>query len=375
MCLNPVAITREVAGRKYTEHVPCGKCNECIKDKQNEYIIRSMEEAQKRGNVWFFTLTYAPANVPLKVDIDGEIIEEDPETGEVIFSEDSKIMSLNRSDITSWKKRVRTKLNKRRKSKGQSPLDFGYMICGEYGPQTHRPHYHGLFIGLERDDVMEFKQDWESHYGFTTFSYIPSIPVDGVNQVERTSRYVSKYIVKMTDIEDDAVKQCKVEKPRKQTSVGYGMPTRKKFEQMRRYHLCEDMFPGYDVDKLYEMERSDVSRLVREVIKRRRYKISGVSYKLPSYYKKRLFYVKDEFTGKDRASRLQSLVSKTLEMDVRKDYSRKLAEMASHYEDPDAPETYFKASRDLQKSEEIRRQEVSETLFETNLKYIRKSRF
>lgn len=375
MCLTPVAITREVAGRKYTEHVPCGKCNECIKDKQNEYIIRSMEEAQKRGNVWFFTLTYAPANVPLKVDIDGEIIEEDPETGEVFFSEDSKIMSLNRSDITSWKKRVRTKLNKRRKSKGQSPLDFGYMICGEYGPKTHRPHYHGLFIGLERDDVMEFKQDWESHYGFTTFSYIPSIPVDGVNQVERTSRYVSKYIVKMTDIEDDAVKQCKVEKPRKQTSVGYGMPTKKRFEKMRRYHLCEDLFPGLNIDKIYELKVSDVSRLVREVIKRRRYKSGGVSYKLPSYYKKKLYYVKDEFTGKDRASRLQSLVSQTLEMDIRKDYSRKLAEMASNYEDPDDPETYFRASRDLQKSEEIRRQEISETLFETNLKYIRKSRF
>lgn len=375
MCLNPVPITRELCGRKYTQYVPCGKCNECVKNKQNEYVVRSIEEAAKRGKVWFFTLTYNNDTVPVTFDLDGEIVEENPDTGEVFYADSAKINTLNRLDITGWKKRVRTKLNKRRKKNGQSPLDFGYMICGEYGPKTHRPHYHGLFIGMDKEDVLEFQKDWEIHYGFTNFKYIPNIPVDGVNQVETVSKYCAKYICKMRDLEDENVVNGKVQKPRKQVSVGYGMPTKKKFDQMRNYHLCRDLFPSVDIDKLYELSTVDQLKLVREVIKRRKWKNNGKDYKLPNYYKRKMFYVKDPVSGKVRASNLQALVSKTLEMDVQKDYSRKLAQMAANYENPEDPETYFRASKDLRESERLRREQISEMLFETNIRSLRKSKF
>lgn len=375
MCLSPVAITRECAGRKYTEHVPCGKCNECIKDKQNEYVVRTLEESMKRGNVWFFTLTYAPENVPIKFDLDGEVIEEDPETGEVFYADSAKILSLNTDDIKSWKKRVRERINKRRKKEGKDRIDFSYLICGEYGPKTHRPHYHGLFIGLDKEYIQEFKEDWEKHFGFTQFNFINTLG----NEVEATAKYVAKYVCKMKDLEDENVLNGKVEKPRKQVSVGYGMPTRKRFDAMRKYHLANDLFPDMDIDDLYEVYTNGgnekVKQVIRQIIKRRKYKTNGKEYKLPNYYKRKLFYIKDAYTGKVRASQLQRLVSKTMELDIRKDYSRKLCELASNFQNSDSPEAYFEASRMLSDSEKRRREEISQALYETNIAALRKSRF
>lgn len=375
MCLSPVGLTREIAGRKYTTHVPCGKCNQCLSLQQNEYVVRSVEESKKKGNVWFFTLTYRNDNVPITFDLDGEIKEENPETGEVFFADSARLLTLDRQDIVDWKKRCREKINRARKKAGQPRVDFSYMICGEYGPQTHRPHYHGLFIGLTKEEVSIFEEDWKQTHGYTCFKYIPTIPKDGVNQVEATARYVAKYICKLDALEEPLVKEKKVQKPRKMVSVGYGMPTKKRFDAMRRYHLCEDLFPNLDIDKVYNLSVADAKRLVREVIKRNKYKNNGKETKLPRYYKRKMFYIKDPFSGKVRASSLQQMVSHTMEMDVRKDYSRKLAEIASNYEDGDPDTAYFRATRDLQKSEDARRQEMSETIFATNLKYIRKSKF
>lgn len=377
MCVSPVALTREIAGRKYTQYVPCGKCNQCIADRQNEYVIRTMEEATKRGSMWFFTLTYSNENVPYTFDLDGEIVEEDPETGEVFFSDDAKLLSLNRADITEWKKRVRNKLNKRRKKNGQSPLDFGYMIAGEYGPKTHRPHYHGVFLGLSKEDVMEFKKDWEEHFGFTSFSYIPVISCDGRNQVEATAKYVSKYVVKMHDLEDPNVINGKVQKPRKQTSVGYGMPTRARFERMRNYHLCNDIYPNLDPDKVYDLQPSELKRIVNQIIRRRKYrKPNGKETKLPNYYKRKIFYIpKEDGSGSVRATELQKVVSRSMEMQLRAEFARKLCQMAALYDQGDPIEAHRRASRDLCRAEEDSRLAISSSLFETNIRSLRKSKF
>lgn len=75
MCVSPVQLTREICGRKVKVHVPCGHCPECIKDNQNSYVIRTIEEQAKRGSLWFITLTYANEHVPVAFDADGEIID------------------------------------------------------------------------------------------------------------------------------------------------------------------------------------------------------------------------------------------------------------------------------------------------------------
>ena len=373
MCLSPIPITRTIAGRKFVQYVPCGYCNECIKDKQNEYVIRSIEEAAKKGNVWFFTLTYSDNHVPCTYDPDGEIIDEDPVTGEVYFAPDSRLLSICNKDITNWKKRVRERLNKRRKKEGRERLNFSFLICGEYGPRTHRPHYHGLFIGLSRADMLEFKKDWENHFGFTMFKPVSVISTSKHNDVESTARYVAKYICKSLDLEDENVLSGKVQKPRKLVSPGYGLPSEEKFNRMKDYHLCRDIFPHADLDHMSNVK--EPLRLVSEIINRRKYNLNGKLYKLPRYYKRKIFYTRDEFTGKIRPLDVQRLVSEVMEMDFGQDYLRILSEMESHYPSSDHDLAFVKASNDFRKSQELRRKETSEALRETNLRYLRKSRF
>ena len=373
MCLSPVAITRSIAGRKFVQYVPCGYCNECIKDRQNEYVIRTIEEAAKKGSVWFFTLTYSDNHVPCTYDPDGEIIDEDPLTGEVFFAPDAKYLSICNKDITYWKKRVRARLNKRRKKDGKDSLKFSFLICGEYGPRTHRPHYHGLFIGLSRADMLEFKKDWENHFGFTLFKPVNCIPSPHHNDVESTARYVAKYICKSRDLEDENVLSGKVHKPRKLVSPGYGLPSEEKFQRMKDYHLCRDLFPNVDLDHMTKVK--EPMRLIREIINRRKYLLNGKNYKLPRYYKRKIFYTVDELTGKIRPLDVQRLVSETLEMDFCQDYLRQFSELVSHYPSSDPDLAFVKASNDFRNSEEFRRQETSDSLRETNLRYLRKSKF
>lgn len=373
MCLSPIPITRTIAGRKYVQYVPCGYCNQCIKDRQNEYVIRTIEEASKKGSVWFFTLTYRDHNVPFTFDPNGEIIDQNPVTGEVFFAPDAKLLTLCNKDITSWKKRVRSRLNKRRMKEGKERLKFSFLICGEYGPRTHRPHYHGLFIGLSRSDMLEFKKDWENHYGFTLFKPVNCIPSPHHNDVESTARYVAKYICKSRDLEDQNVLAGKVQKPRKLVSPRYGLPSEEKFEKMKNYHLCRDLFPSVDFDHISNVQ--DPIRIIREIINRRKYNLHGKLYKLPRYYTRKIFYTKDELTGKIRPLDVQRLVSATLEMDFCLDNYRLFTEMESHYSSTDPDLAFVKASKDLRASEEYRSQETSEALREANLRYLRKSKF
>ena len=360
MCLCPVALTRECCGKKYTAFVPCGKCEECIKDKQNEYVIRSIEESLKVGNAWFITLTYNDDTVPVVFTDEGEI---DEETGEIIEYR-GRLLSLNNKDIVNWKKRVRRSVEYHEKRK----IDFSYLICGEYGPKTHRPHYHGLLIGLSDADAMKFKKDWESHHGFTYFSKVSNFDIDKV------AAYTAKYITKFRELEDENVINGKVEKPRKITSVGFGLPTKERFEAMRK-DILGDLW-NEDLNKVVEhINPLKLEKKIKQIAKKRKYKRNGREYKLPTYYKRRIFYVKDPLTGKMVQSTLSKMVSKAVQMDVQSDFSKKLIELATRDDIPETYEGRVTASKIVCASEERNRQERAEMLFQTNIAALRKSRF
>lgn len=441
MCVSPVTLRRERLGIPSLEFVPCGKCPECVKDNQNAFVIRSIEEQRKRGSMWFITLTYANDNVPVAFDADGEIVDRDlvpllkdpskyrvassshvdvpldenldfdgdisddsddmpldvyygipekrnewngleyaqldieaenvinendivdKETGERPFN----VYSLNNRDIQLWKKRVRRQIDYHAGRK----VDFGYMICGEYGPRTHRPHYHGLLVGLSDEDVMLFKKDWESHYGYTCFKKISAF------DVERTARYVSKYITKQKCLEDPNVVEGLVQKPRKITSVGYGVPT-----DDRRVALLRDI-AGIEGAELIESDPNDLSnvsmhdldKIVYKISKSLKYKIDGKQYKLPRYYRQKFLYVKDALTGRYRQSALSSLVQKALQRRVQEDFIGKLVDMAASYPDPTSYETYRECSRRLCEIERLERQSRGKVILENNIAAMRKSRF
>ena len=380
MCLNPISITREIAGRKYTQVVPCGKCIQCKTKDQGEYAQRCINAANEDGQVWFITLTYnndhVPSNYRLEdpstlFDSDGELIEDssdssvletDEDTGEMVAKR--RYLSLDREDIKKWKKRVKIRYERKFGKK----LELKYIICGEYGPRTHRPHYHGMFFGLDKDAARMLEKDWNDNYGFTCFKYIPTFSVDGSNQVEKVAKYCSKYCVKVNELEDDSVINQLVQKPRKMTSQGLGVPSAKKMMQLQRYQLCKDLF-DYDENKPQDtLTNSQQKLLINEIKKRRK------ASRLPRYLIKRLFYYKD-FFGNPRAFEVQKMVSRSLQMDIQKDYSRELYEVAAANDLPETSEGLAQANKILQSRQEDRKQELFETLYSYQVKHLRKSKF
>lgn len=107
----------------------------------------------------FVTLTYAPEHVPYSTDED---------TGE-------RLQTLRKRDLQLWLKRLRKKID---------PIPIRYFGCGEYGPETERPHYHAIVFGLGAHQKELLEATWS--IGYVTISEAD----------QRRMRYCAKYTLK-----------------------------------------------------------------------------------------------------------------------------------------------------------------------------------
>lgn len=274
MCLSPITLKENLAGRVYERRVPCGHCLECLKKRQSSYVVRTIEAVRSYGSMWFVTLTYNDDKCPCT------------ELGH---------NTLRRKDLQNWKKHFK---------KFISSQNFAWLLCGEYGPKTHRPHYHGCIIGLSDSDVMIAEKSWSDYYGFTCFKKVPTISCDGSDDVANVARYISKYIVKPDNMRVP-FEDC--EMPRVMSSIGYGLPKDfKDYKNLRDYMLAFDKF-DYDP---YDIKTIN-SQIVDTVIGRLKYQYRGFHYSVPMYIIKKFLYEKD-YSGSLRPSALSRLVSATL---------------------------------------------------------------
>lgn len=169
MCLSPLTIKVSDYRGNRTIQVPCGKCVECLKTKQNDYMVRIVEEMQQAGKSCFVTLTYSNDTVPY--------IEREGKRFNVVWKD----------DIKDWIKRFRTNYERKTGKKG-----IRYFLCSEYGPKTHRPHYHAIFFGLSKCDMQLALDDWTSRFGFVLAKDVDYLNTD----ISVVARYVAKYAVK-----------------------------------------------------------------------------------------------------------------------------------------------------------------------------------
>lgn len=155
MCLYPITIkTEDAFGVPVNQSVPCGKCIECLKDSQNSWKIRLMEEARDHLYVYFFTLTYNDDSVPFAYMEDG-----------------TRVNHVNKIDIQLWVKRNRMRYERY----FNKEIDFKYFVTSEYGPNTGRPHYHGIiFTEVSPTFITSMFRDWSDTYGFVNFSNVKS---------------------------------------------------------------------------------------------------------------------------------------------------------------------------------------------------------
>lgn len=111
--------------------VPCGRCIGCRMEKAQQWATRCMHEASLHADNCFITLTYNDENLP-------------------------RDWSLNKSHFQLFMKRLRKRF---------SSMRFRFYMCGEYGDQNGRPHYHALLFGLDfPDKKVHSKSGEKTHY-------------------------------------------------------------------------------------------------------------------------------------------------------------------------------------------------------------------
>lgn len=233
MCTRPITLTKTFPNGKVKQYtVPCGKCPECRVAYQSEFAFMSFLEAEKRGSLHMFTLTYNNSNLPVAIST----LTEDLVIKVVGFSRGVKqstpwdkkccpvvltnnpdysiCPSLYREDVKLWLKKCRSYCDRHGLSK-----DFSFTCFGEYGEERKRPHYHLLFAGLAPDQARIFSNLWTN--GFSLVKAIPRFNKDGSDAFTLCADYVSKYISKRDRL-PDFVKHGFAEIPRRQSSIGFG---------------------------------------------------------------------------------------------------------------------------------------------------------
>lgn len=137
MCLSPITITVQPkdGGKAYKQPVCCGKCTECIAQRTQQWRARLfMESTVKRQLIYFGTFTHSDDDLP------------------TITFNGIKYPVPSKRYVQNINKKVRIFIQRRKLD-----ITFKYFICSEYGPQTFRPHYHGLFFVTGKDKKL-FKE-------------------------------------------------------------------------------------------------------------------------------------------------------------------------------------------------------------------------
>lgn len=125
-CYSPIKAYRTETGVAFTEksregnfigdiQLPCGQCQGCRLRRAADWTLRCMHEAKMHQANCFITLTYSDENLPAHG-------------------------TLDHRHFQLYMKRLR---------KDNAPHRVRFYMCGEYGPQTKRPHYHACIFGEE----------------------------------------------------------------------------------------------------------------------------------------------------------------------------------------------------------------------------------
>lgn len=192
MCLFPRHNLNEnsIAYKRGITEFDCGVCPECLSKKSSLWALRCyMESLVSQGMM--ITLTYDT----YKYDKNGNII------GENVSN-----LSLSKDDCQRFMKRLRKRFPKKK---------IKYLICGEYGKRTGRPHYHAIIFGVQFDDLIFYKRSKRGNviYKSKTLNEIWQggdnkerqggiCTVDCINITPAVARYCTKYCAKDSGVDD-----------------------------------------------------------------------------------------------------------------------------------------------------------------------------
>lgn len=151
------------------------------------WAIRAVHEASRWENNCFITLTYNQDNIP------GD--------GSLVKSHFVKFMKKLRQWRTRHPEMFVTELTNKdypSQTKGKA-APIRYIMCGEYGTQLQRPHYHALLFNLEfKDKTLHTERNGNKIYISDTLEH--KIWKKGFcsigNMTYESAAYVARYIIK-----------------------------------------------------------------------------------------------------------------------------------------------------------------------------------
>lgn len=156
--------TRLVNG-SYVTH-SCGNCRACRRNKAREWGFRSYVESLSYDSSIFLSLTYDDEHIPI---------------GPKGFP------TLRKADTQTFWKDFRYYVGECR-----------YLLSGEYGEHTHRPHYHAVVFGVDLDNPVFYdkfysprKKAWIARCKAWKFGEVCI-----GNVTVGSCQYVAKYVVK-----------------------------------------------------------------------------------------------------------------------------------------------------------------------------------
>lgn len=154
---------------------PCRRCHLCLDSRRSEYEARSIIEACDNPWMYFFTLTYDEDHI--------------------------RPCGLYKRDVSDFLKRFRINLTRaysRRfnvsESVASSAVEFRCVYVGEYGANTHRPHYHGILFFKNHIPDVHIWWLYEIFHSSWPHGIIDDFQL--VRSPIASSRYICKYITK-----------------------------------------------------------------------------------------------------------------------------------------------------------------------------------
>lgn len=140
--------------------LPCGQCQGCRLERSRQWAVRIMHEASLYSSNSFVTLTY---------------------------NDDNLKSSLDYTDFQKFMKRLR-----------KSFPDVRYYMCGEYGSENWRPHFHACLFNCDFPDKTVWKKDRGNYiyrsekleklwpFGFSSVGHLTF----------QSAAYVARYVMK-----------------------------------------------------------------------------------------------------------------------------------------------------------------------------------
>lgn len=149
-----------------TLELPCGECSGCLWDKSAQWALRLRHEWKQWPASIFTTFTYADEHLP-------------PE-------------GVSKPHVQGLVRRVRD----------FAPEPIRYYFGAEYGSQTHRAHYHGLFFNLDLKAFGDLKPVGKGAGGHIRYTSAKLTDLWGMGKVEigeanpQAIAYCARYVTK-----------------------------------------------------------------------------------------------------------------------------------------------------------------------------------